>query len=248
MSMNFGSFANTKPASTVSYLKPYEIHENVTIKSSKVNEGTTKDGKPWKSLNITFGNDKGIYNHSIFYITSEKDFERGSYDMANGGKRQTPSKWESTRDTMASIGFAYFKEQFEKLQKAAAKAKSFDEIAILFKKMVDASVDKNPTNMKLVGRNSDGRVYAALPKCTGIAQANSQEAADRNNCEVGEWYTWLVSPFGEDLSFSNYELGEAEKYKNAKPTQMNDTKKDDPFVEETKEDEEDDLDTMLAGL
>lgn len=220
MSFNFGSLADTKPAKTTSYLKPYEIHSNVTIKSSEIKEGTSANGNAWKSLNITFGNDEGIYSHSIFWINSEKDFERGEMKMSNGGTRELPSNWERTKDVMASIGFAFFPEQFAKLQAISAKAKSFDEIALAFKKMVDANVDKNPTNMKLVGRESNNRVYATLPNCTGIAQANDEKRAADNNVEVGQWYTWMVSPFGDKLTFSDYEVGKANEYKNAKPTSM----------------------------
>ena len=54
---NFNSFAQVKPANSVSYLKPYTINDNVTIKGTKIKEGTSADGNPWKSLVITFGND-----------------------------------------------------------------------------------------------------------------------------------------------------------------------------------------------
>ena len=58
MSFNFSSLATTKPTSTGSYLKPYTINENVTIKSTEIKEGTSSNGNPWKSLVITFGNDE----------------------------------------------------------------------------------------------------------------------------------------------------------------------------------------------
>ena len=64
---------------------------------------------------------------------------------------------------------------------------------------------KTSTNMKLVGKTTNGTVYAALPNCTGIAQANTADKASKNGVEVGEWYTWMISPFGDDLSFTSYE-------------------------------------------
>jgi hypothetical protein len=227
MAFNFGSLAKTKPSTSSSYLKPYEIHQNVAIKGTEIKEGTSANGNPWKSLVITFGNDNGIYNHSIFWITSDKDFERTTTDMANGGKRELPSQWERTRDTMAAIGFAFAPTAFEKLQQVSSKAKSFDDIALTFKKILDSVVDKVTTNMKLVGRNSDGRVYATLPNCTGIAQAHSEEVAARNEVEVGEWYTWMVSPFSDDLTklaFTAYEEKQANSLKNAKPTPVSTSK------------------------
>lgn len=222
MAFNFSSLAATKPVSTGSYLKPYTINENVTIKSTEVKEGTSANGNPWKSLAITFGNDEGTYTESIFWITRDEDFQRTEMITANGGKRQLPSAWERTRDRMAAIGFAFFPESFEKLKAAASKAKSFDDIIMAFKKLADAAIDKNPTSMKLVGRNSGGRVYATLPNCTGIAQANDEKRAADNDVQVGEWYTWMVSPFGDKLFFSAYEEQQKNNIAKAKPTQMPD--------------------------
>ena len=223
MAFNFGSLANSKPASNISYLKPYEIHSDVTIKSAEVKEGNSANGNAWKSLNITFGNDKGIYQDSIFYLdeNNPKDFERGSLDMPNGGKRELPSPWERLKDKMAAIGFAFFPTSFEKIQGVSDKIKSFDELMRLFKQAIDKNIDKNPTNMKLVGRNSNGRVYAALPSCTGIAQAKDERRANENRIKIGEWYTWMISPFNNDsskLAFTAYEQKQADEYHNAKPT------------------------------
>ena len=220
MAFNFGSLAETKPASTVSYLKPYTINENVVIKSTDVKEGVTAStGKAWKKLDITFGNDEGVFTESIFWITEQSDFERGEYDTSNGGKRETPSRWERTQNELAAIGYAFFPESFEKLKAVSSKAKSFDDIILAFKKMADAAVNKKSTSMKLIGRNSNGRVYAALPSCVGIAQATEKTAAS-NGVEVGQWYTWMVSPFGDKLYFSPYEETQRANYTKATPTTM----------------------------
>lgn len=222
---NFGALANTKPASTTSYLKPYEIHENVVIKSTEVKSGTSAAGNPWKSLNITFGNDNGIYNHSIFYFDekNEDNWKRKTYDMPNGGKREIPSAAEDLQNTIAAIGFAFFPEDFKKLQQAAAKVTTTEQLMDFFKRFIDKNLDKNPTSMKLVGRTANGRVYATLPKVTGIAQAKDDKRAIDNGVKVGDWYTWMVSPFGNNLTFSAYEQKQAEEYHNAKPTAVGST-------------------------
>lgn len=222
MSFNFGSLAETKPVSNNSYLKPYSINDNVSIKNSEIKEGTSTTGNKWKCLAITFGNDEGTYTESIFWINSEKDFERKEMSTSNGGSRMLPSNWETTKDKMAAIGYAFFPEQFEKLKSVANKAKTFDDIANAFKKMVDGAVNKTTTSMKLVGKNSNGRVYAALPNCTGIAQANTQQKADANGVNVGDWYTWMISPFGNKLFFSAYEENQKISLEKAKPTAMPD--------------------------
>lgn len=231
MAFNFGSLADTKPASTTSYLKPYGIYQNVTIKSAEVKEGTSANGNAWKSLIVTFGNEEGIHPHSMFYLNENnpKDFERGTQDMPNGGKRELPSSWERIKDQMAAIGFAFFPEDFEKLQKVSNKVQSFEELMTYFKKAVDKSIGKNPTNMKLVGRNSNGRVYATLPNCTGIAQAKDEKRANENQIKVGDWYTWMVSPFNSNpskLAFSAYEQKQADEYRNATPTAVDNSAQD----------------------
>ncbi len=231
MSFNFGSLANAKPTSTTSYLKPYGIYSNVIIKGTEIKEGTSANGNAWKSLIITFGNDEGIHPHSIFYINENnpKDFERGIQDMPNGGKRELPSSWERIKDTMAAIGFAYFPEDFEKLQKISNKVTSFDELMKYFKQTVDRNIGKNPTNMKLIGRTSNGRVYATLPNCTGIAQAKDEKRANENQVQVGDWYTWMISPFNSNpskLAFNAYEQKQANDYHNAAPTAMGSSTQD----------------------
>lgn len=238
MSFNFASFADTKPASNNSYLKPYSINENVTIKSTEISEGTNATtGNAWKCLKITFGNNEGTYTESIFYLTDPtKDNARGEMTMSNGGKRELPSNWERTRDKMAAIGYAFFPESFEKFKAVAPKAKTFEEMMGFYKKIVDSAIDKKATNMKLVGRNSGGRVYATLPSCTGIAQAKDEKTALNNKCNVGDWYTWVSSPFNDNLdklSFSAYEDSQRNAISAAKPTAMPDElpeiKDEDPF-------------------
>lgn len=149
--------------------------------------------------------------------------------MPNGGKRQLPSSWERARDTIAAIGFTFFPEDFAKMQAATAKAnyktakEAFEGIANMFIKYVNKNKGKVHTNMKLVGRNSNGNVYATLPNCTGIAEAKDEKRAADNNVNVGDWYTWMITPFGNNLSFSVYEERKKAELENAKPTTMQDT-------------------------
>jgi hypothetical protein len=222
MAFNFN--LDVKPTNTTKYLKPYDIYNDVTIDAVEIKDGTSQNGNAWKSIVITFKNDQGIYNDSIFWLKDPKDTERGTYDMPNGGKRETPSAWERARDKMAAIGFTFFPENFAKLQEATSKksfkniAEAFDFIGNNFVACARKAIGGVKTGMKLIGRNSNGTVYATLPSCTGMAQANAKTAAS-NNVEVGEWYTWLVNPFGDNLSFSTYEMQAREKFLNAKPTE-----------------------------
>lgn len=225
MSFNF-SLNEVKPANGTKYLKAYKIYNDVTLDGVEVKEGVSAKGNAWKSLNLTFSCPEGTYNHSVFYLTSDKDVERTEMDMPNGGKRQLPSTWERSRDLIAAVGFTFFPEDFAKMQKASASLQykdakdAFEKIADMFIKCINKNKGKVHTNMKLVGRTSNGTVYATLPNCTGIAEAKDAKRAEDNNVNVGDWYTWMVSPFGDNLSFTTYEETKKKEYEGAKPTNM----------------------------
>ena len=222
---NFNSFAQVKPANSVAYLKPYTINDNVTIKGTEIKEGTSSNGNSWKSLVITFGNDEGVYNDSTFFldINDPEVVERRNFDMPNGGKRQMPSRWEQTYYKLAAIGYAFAPDLIEKFNSVVSKCKTFNDFITAFKAMLDKVANKTTTSMKLIGRNSNGHVYATLPSCVGIAQATDEKRATSNGVQVGEWYTWMVSPFGSNLSFSSYEESKKQELAKATPTDMGST-------------------------
>lgn len=213
------SFSDVKQSGS-KYLRAYNIYSNVTLDGVEIKEGTSAKGNKWKAMYINFSCPEGSYNHSIFYPMSDKDFERREQEMPNGGKRQYPSNWEQARNTMAAIGFTFFPEDFTKMQEASAKATSFEQIASMFIKCVEKNKGKVHTNMKLVGKSTNGSVYAALPSCVGIAEANTPEKAANNNVNVGEWYTWMVSPFGDKLFLNDHEKNAKKALEEAKPTNM----------------------------
>lgn len=245
---NFNSFAQVKPANSTSYLKPYTINKNVSIKGTEIKEGTSANGNNWKSLTITFGNDEGIYNDSTFFldINDPKITERGVIDMPNGGKRQMPSRWEQTYYKLAAIGYAFAPDLIEKFNSAVGKCKTFDDFIKVYKSMLDKVIDKVHTDMKLTGRNSNGHVYATLPNCVGIAQANDEKRAAANGVQVGDWYTWMVTPFGSNLSFSAYEESKKAELSSAKPTDMSSVDTTSVNIEPTSGGSEDiDFDSLL---
>lgn len=225
MNLNF-SLNEVKPASSTKYLKAYNIYKDVTLDGVEVKEGVSAKGNAWKSLNLNFSCPEGNYNHSIFYLTTDKDTERTEMDMPNGGKRQLPSTWERSRDIIAAVGFTFFPEDFAKMQKASSTLQykdakdAFEKIADMFIKCINKNKGKVHTSMKLVGRNSNGTVYATLPNCTGIAEAKDAKRAEENNVNVGDWYTWMITPFGDNLSFTAYEEKKKAELENAKPTNM----------------------------
>lgn len=224
--MNINFNLNVNQSNSTKYLKAYNIYSNVTLDGVEVKEGTSAKGNNWKAMNLIFSCPEGIYNHSIFYLTSDKDTERIETNMPNGGKRQLPSTWERSRDLIAAIGLTFFPEDFAKMQKASASltykdAKdAFEKIADMFIKCINKNKGKIHTNMKLVGRNSNGTIYATLPNCTGIAEAKDDKRAEANNVNVGDWYTWMTSPFGDGLTFTAWEEKKKSELENSKPTNM----------------------------
>jgi hypothetical protein len=257
MAFNFGNITNATVANSTSYLKPYQIYSDVEIKKTEIVEGE-KDGRHWKRLDIVFGNNEGEYTESMFYCdeNNPRDITRPEYDQPNGGKRYGAAPIEELQNEIASIGFAFFPKQFEKLQAAASKIGTVEQLMALFKKCIDSNIGKVKTNMKLVGRkSSDGHVYARLPKFTGMAEAKTQESASRNGVEVGQWYSWRVSPFNDNpdrLTFSSYEMQQANSLASAKPTQMSPLDSLDSVesvpASTVKPSEDEDLSDLLAAL
>jgi hypothetical protein len=69
--------------------------------------------------------------------------------------------------------------------------------------------------LKLVGRENKGVIYAALPSACGLTK----------NGEI-----FATNFIGDNLFFSNYELTQQKKYRDAKPTKMSDNTDDTPDV------------------
>ena len=98
----------------------------------------------------------------------------------------------------------------EKIKANASKIKTIDQFIDLIIKAL-AGKDKVETNLKLVGRNNNGVIYASLPNPCGINKK-------------GEIFP--VNFIGENLFFSNYELTQQKAYQNATPTKMKDNTED----------------------
>jgi hypothetical protein len=98
----------------------------------------------------------------------------------------------------------------EKIKANASKIKSIDQFIDLIIKALTGK-EKVETDLKLVGRNNNGTVYAALPNACGL------------NKEGDIFPTNFI---GDNLFFNNYELTQQKKYQNAKPTPMEDNNPD----------------------
>lgn len=228
---NFGSLAETQLASEVKYMKPYNIYKDVYYDGYEIKDGVSEKGNKWKRLTLTFKCDEGIYKESIFYFdhTSEQDTTRPQYDMPNGGKREAPSKAELTMAEVAAIGHAFNPEGFEKMKQISSKFKSCDDVMNTLVKILEQTKGKVKTSMKLIGKNSNGKVYAALPRALGMVQDSD-----------GSWRSFPVALFGENLMFSSYEMIKKTELESAKPTNM-----ENKVEETTSNNEEIDFESLL---
>lgn len=206
---NFNSLSNTNFASTSGqYLKPYDIYEVYLTKIEKSEIKGKKDPNqvyPVVSLEFTeAGDTKRTYSENIFIPASESDMERPTFKNKEGHDYQAPSHFENFQYTLMQIVHALNPVGEEKIKENASKIKSIDQFIDLVIKAL-AGKDKIKTNLKLVGRNSDGAIYATLPKACGLTKA-------------GEIFP--TNFIGDNLFFNNYELTQQKNYKNAKPTSM----------------------------
>ena len=215
MSFNFGSLANTPTTNGTAYLKPYDIYNNVEIDSMEIKEGTSEKGNSWKCLKVTFSAPEGIYTESIWY-PKDGDEDRREVETKNGGKRLMASNFEVTMAMVAAMGHAFNPEGFKKLQEMSKNFHSFDDVTKGLMTILNKAKEKGTkTSMKLVGRTTaDGKVYARLPQPLGITQDK----------ETKEWYTFPVAIFGDNLTFSAYEQGQADAYRKATPTAVSNSK------------------------
>ena len=206
---NFNSLSNTNFASTSGqYLKPYDIYEVYLTKIEKSELKSKKDPNqvyPVISLEFTeAGDSKRTYSENIFIPASESDMERRTFKNKEGHDYQAPSNFENFQYTLMQIVHALNPVGEEKIKENASKIKSIDQFIDLVIKAL-AGKDKIKTNLKLVGRNSDGAIYATLPKACGLNKANE---------------IFPTNFIGDNLFFNNYELTQQKNYKNAKPTSM----------------------------
>lgn len=167
-------------------------------------EGKKDPSKVYDILRVRFENEDGYFEESIFYPT-EKDCERPVYDGKNG-KYEAPSAFERTKTFIAQTASILNPKGYEKMQKASAKFRSFDDMAKAYVTIMKDVVGTE-TSLKLAGRTKqDGTVEAVLPKFVGVTHE-------------GKLFT-SGNFVGSKLFFTPYEEGQRAKFMNAAPTQM----------------------------
>jgi hypothetical protein len=194
MTFNLGGTKGT----AIVRLKPWNIY-NVVFKGIDYTSGTNKEGNPWQGMKIKFSSEEGVFEPVIF-CPGEKGDERLSGET-NGKKWELPSNLESLKFTIAHLLDSLCPENVEKFNKVSwTLPDEFNKLVELLNKALSKAVNKS-TKLKLIG-NSKG--YASLPNFVSINKEG--EAYISNN--------WL----GDNVAFSDYEMKQMERQKNAKPT------------------------------
>lgn len=222
---DFSKLSNTSFVSTSSQrLKPYEIYRVKLTKIEKTELKGSKDPNmsyPVIALEFTSvdENNPGIFSENIFIPVTENDTIRPTFKNDKGHEYNRPSRFENFQYTLMQIVTVLNPDGAKKIQENGKKLQAAIEkdlvaginlfIDLIIKAL--AGKDKVETNLKLVGRNNNGTVYAALPNACGL------------NKEGDIFPTNFI---GDNLFFTNYELTQQKKYQNAKPTPMEDNNPD----------------------
>lgn len=228
---NFNNLTETSfVSSSVPHLKPFDIYE---VNLTKI-EKTTLKGKndtEYPVVNVEFtgcGENKGIFSNNIFIPNKDEDFERRTNQTSG---QMYASAFEQYQYTLMQILQVINPEGAKKIVANASKIKTIDQFTDL---VIKGLTNKNDVKVfiKLVGRETNGSWYAALPNACVLAKGSTAESKPSP--------LNFISSTSDNLSFSNYELNQMKKYKSAKPTDMNKIEKE----EETSDNTELDLDDL----
>ena len=230
MPFNFGISAESAIRNTRRPLAPWNIYD-VKFTGCEIKEfdGKKDPSKHYKTIKINFENEDGYHSHTLFW-PKDGDDERREVDSSNGGKIIYPSNFEVLMAMVSQTAQVLNPSGFEKMQAASSKFKSFDDVAKALIQVTDKAKGKE-TKLKLIGKNSNGKVVADVPRIVGINKEGEAFISDNY--------------IGDKLFFSDYEEGKREEYMKAKPTEM----KSDDSIEDTtgidKSEDSFDLDSLL---
>lgn len=237
---NFGISKDSAVKTVRPQLKPWNIYD-VKFIGCEIAEGTSKNdpSKAWKRLDIKFENEEGYFNVPLWF-PKEGDNERRSTKGKNGGIVAFPSNFEVLMATVAQAAQILNPAGFEKMQALSSKFKSFDDVAKVLIQITE-KVKGTETKLKLIGSNYNGKVTTKIPNV--LAVSNSGDYA---NMAIEDRPTYIADNFiGDKLFFNDYEEGLRSEYLNSKPTVMKSSSNDVSVTDNSTDDEELDLESLL---
>lgn len=204
-SFNFGALANTTGVASDRRLRAYTITK-VKFEEAKLDVlHSEKNGTDYDVLKVRFTSDSGVYEENYFLpSTSGQDVER------------KPNNWGGENPSNADRAMMFFahclgvlnNDGFKKLQKVVGQAKNFKDVATMVVKLLN---EKKGTEcyLKLVGRDSNGTIYASLPYFTSINKETHEPYVSNNFLSLKD-----------DLGFTPSEDKKRQEFEKAKPTPM----------------------------
>ena len=207
---NFNSLAETSFTSdSQSYLKPYDIYK---VKLTKAEKGELKGSKDpnavYQIVALEFSGEQGIFTTNLFIPNRDEDFDQNENPTTH---KIQPSNWDRFYMTLLQILEVLNPTSSEKFKKLAkeGKIKDVDTFIKVVVPAIASVVNKEDVYLKLVGRNSNGTVYADLPTSCWFDMSTSKVKPLN-----------FIAKDEKKLSFSNWEIQKMKEYKEAKPTNM----------------------------
>lgn len=208
--LNFGSLATAQGVATGSKrLKSWEIHK-VKFAGCKVEtlQGKKDPTAEYKLLVTRFENDNGYFEERTFF-PNDSSAVRPEFENANGHKYQGASNWEQIQTFIMQLLANINPDKVANFQAASSKFKSFDDVCAALIKLTDPHKGKE-VFIKLIGKtDKDGRINPAIPRICGVNKEGVLFVSDN-----------FISTKEGVLGFSDYELNQMKKVKDAKPTNM----------------------------
>ena len=208
---NFNSLGETSFVNeNANYLKAYDIYP---VNLTKIEKTTLKgkDGTEYSVVALEFKgceDNKGIFTTNLFIPHKDEDFERRVNETSGA---HYPSSFEQFQYTLMQITQVINPAGAQKIIDNASKLKTIDDFIGLIIKALTGK-DSVKVYLKLVGRVNNGVTYAALPSACVLSK---EATADTKPSPLN-----FISLDESKLQFSNYELSQMKKYKEAKPTNM----------------------------
>lgn len=215
--MNFNSIVTksfTAAASSVAnssnYLRPFGVYQ-AKFDGSAFEEVTSKDGRKFKTLNLSFSCPEGNYRDT--YFLPEETSE--SLQRSTGSFGEQPSRAEHFIAYVCHVFQALKPEALAKFQEVVGKLGTFEEIAKVVAKALDTVKGKEVT-LRLIGRK-----YSRPDGTFGwSATANHFLAAISRD---GDFYVQSKRGFlNNPAPWTAREEQDRAEYLSAKPTAMTD--------------------------
>lgn len=203
---NFSGLSNVSAVNTSKYLKPWEIYEVKFNGIEQVDIANKNDeSNPYKTVAISFAGKDGNFTKNLFIPQTEDDKIRPEYSSKDGKKISYPSRYEDFIYTLLQLAQVLNPDGYTKMMANISKCKTINDFIKLSSTVINAKKGAE-THLKLTGRNSNGRVYADIPRVCSV----------NRDGEI-----WVSNNFvGDNLEFTAYEVQQAKSYHDAAPTDM----------------------------